>query len=43
MIEDHKIDSDNLDATVIGLAIRLAFLGVFYFCRYQSFVHFSKP
>jgi predicted PurR-regulated permease PerM len=29
--EDHKIDSEQLNATVIGLAIRLAFLGVILF------------
>jgi hypothetical protein len=28
VIENHKIDSEQLNATVIGLAIRLAFLGV---------------
>ena len=31
MIEDHKIDSEKLSATVIGLAIRLAFLGAILF------------
>jgi predicted PurR-regulated permease PerM len=29
--EDHKIDTEQLNATVIGLAIRLAFLGVILF------------
>jgi predicted PurR-regulated permease PerM len=31
VIEDHKIDSEELNATVIGLAVRLAFLGVILF------------
>jgi predicted PurR-regulated permease PerM len=31
VIEDHKIDTEKLNATVIGLAIRLAFLGVILF------------
>jgi predicted PurR-regulated permease PerM len=31
VIENHKIDSEQLNATVIGLAIRLAFLGVILF------------
>ena len=31
MIEGHKIDSEELNATVIGLAVRLAFLGVILF------------
>jgi len=29
--DDHKIASERLNATVIGLAIRLAFLGVILF------------
>ena len=28
MNEHHKIDTEELNATIIGLAIRLAFLGV---------------
>lgn len=31
MTEDHKIDAEKLNATVVGLAIRLAFLGVILF------------
>jgi predicted PurR-regulated permease PerM len=31
VIEAHKIDSEELNATVIGLAVRLAFLGVILF------------
>lgn len=31
VIEDHKIDTEKLNATVIGLAVRLAFLGVILF------------
>jgi predicted PurR-regulated permease PerM len=31
VIENHKIDSEELNATIIGLAIRLAFLGVILF------------
>ena len=31
MTENHKIDSEQLNATIIGLAIRLAFLGVILF------------
>jgi len=28
VIEDHQIDAERLNATVIALAIRLAFLGL---------------
>ena len=38
MSEDRKIDSEELNATVIGLAIRLAFLGVVLFLS-LSIVH----
>jgi predicted PurR-regulated permease PerM len=31
VIENHKIDTEELNATIIGLAIRLAFLGVILF------------
>ena len=31
MIEDHQVDSERLNATVIALAVRLAFLGLLLF------------
>ena len=38
MSEDRKIDSEELNATIVGLAIRLAFLGVVLFLS-LSIVH----
>ena len=40
VIEDHKIDTrtEKLNATIIGLAIRLAFLGAAHLCLLTVFI-----
>jgi hypothetical protein len=42
VIDDSEIDTEKLNATVVGLAIRLAFLGAILFLS-LSFVHSLRP
>jgi predicted PurR-regulated permease PerM len=42
VIKDHKVDSEELNATIIGLAIRLAFLGVILFLALSIILPFLE-
>jgi predicted PurR-regulated permease PerM len=42
VIKDHKIDPEELNATIIGLAIRLAFLGVILFLALSIILPFLE-
>jgi predicted PurR-regulated permease PerM len=42
VIKDHKVDSEELNATIIGLAIRLAFLGAILFLALSIILPFLE-